>query len=247
MATLTADERRRYSRNIMLSGIGAEGQERLLQSKVLIVGCGALGSVCAMYLAGSGVGMLGLVDFDTVDISNLQRQLSYTITDIGQSKAGTLASKIRDINPAVNVKVYDTLLTGRSAGDIISEYDIIVEGSDNPDTKYLISDMCADLKKNCVMGGIAGTQGQVICFAHGHASYRDFFPEAAAPDGFTPCSLGGVLGPLPGIVGSIQAAETVKIITGLGKPMFDTLLLIDAGNMEFNKLTIYPDNDGGNL
>ena len=222
----------------MLSGIGAEGQQKLLDSSVLIVGCGALGSVASLYLAGSGIGRIGLVDFDTVDVSNLQRQLSFTTADVSTKKSVTLGDKLRAINPDIHVEIYDEFLTPRRAKELIAQYDVIVEGSDNPDTKYMVSDACVALGKPYVMGGISGYGGQVTSYSPGHAAYRDIFPEAAAPDGFTPCALGGVLGPLPGIVGSIQASEVIKIVTGIGEPLFNRLLLVDAESMQFRRIGV---------
>lgn len=238
MLHLDEDNRRRYSRNIMLSEIGIEGQEKLFQSSVLIVGCGALGSVAAMYLAGSGVGRIGLIDFDTIDISNLQRQLAYGTDDIGKKKTVKLAEKIKNINSDITVECYDIFVNGKTLGGIAENYDIIIEGSDNPDTKYFVSKTSVELKKPCILGGIFRTEGQVLTYIPGHASYIDFFPVGAEAGGFTPCSLGGVLGPLPGIVASIQATEAIKILTGFGQPLIDRLLLIDAATMTFTILSI---------
>lgn len=235
---LTPDEKRRYSRNIMLPEIGPDGQKKLLRSKVLVVGCGALGSVAALYLAGSGVGEIGLVDFDTVDLSNLQRQLPYRFSDVGRPKADVLAESVECLNPAIKVKATNGLLTKKNACKLIGDYDIVVEGSDNPDTKYLVAEECRKSSVPCVIGGISGVSGQVLTFVPGHASYCDVFPEAAPTGSFTPCALGGVLGPLPGIIGSIQAAEVIKLITGFGQPLIDAMLLVDASTMNFTRLQI---------
>lgn len=235
---MTKDDSRRYSRNIMLDGIGREGQEKLSRASVLLVGCGALGTVAGLYLAGSGVGRIGLVDFDTIDLSNLQRQLAFNINDIGLKKCETLASRIKAVNPSVNTDCHGCFLTGNKAHGLLEGYDIIVEGSDNPETKYLISSVCHELKKPCVTGGVSQWNGQVLTFMPGHATYSDFFPDASMSGSFTPCALGGVLGPLPGIIGSIQAAEVIKIICGAGVPLADRMLLVDSRSMKFHTVQI---------
>ncbi len=231
-------DKRRYSRNIMLEGIGREGQEKLLNASVLIVGAGALGSVTAMYLAASGIGHIAIADFDTVDISNLQRQLSFTEQDLGKSKAEITAQKLQAINSDIKITTYNKFLSPKDIESIATTYDIILEGSDNPDTKYMVTDTCADKGIPCVLGAVAQYQGQVLTYRPGTTSYRDIFPQAAPQGGFTPCALGGVLGPLPGIIGSIMASETIKIITGVGTPLTDRLLLVDARDMKFNTINL---------
>lgn len=228
----------RYSRNLMLTTIGEEGQRKLLGSSVLVVGCGALGSIAAMYLAGSGVGRIGIADFDTIDISNLQRQIGYTSADVGKDKTEVLESSIRALNPGVEVQRHNCFLSHKNAEEIINSYDIVVEGSDNPDTKYLVASICGKLAKPYVIGGVRELTGQIATCLPGHAGYTDIFPEAAAAGGFTPCALGGLLGPLPGIVASIQACEAVKIIAGFGATLADRLLLIDAAAMTFTELKV---------
>ena len=237
---MTPDQRRRYSRNVMLDGMGKEGQERLLRSRALVVGCGALGSICAMYLAGSGVGELTLVDFDTIDISNLQRQLSFTTAQCGQKKAEALAERIAAINPEVKLSVHTGMLTRKNAAELFEGKDVVIEGSDNPATKYLVTDLCAELGIPCVLGGVSQWQGQVMSWAPGGPwpTYRDIFPEAAEEGGFTPCSLGGVLGPLPGIIGSYQASEAIKILTGAGTPLYGQMLLLTLDSPTANILTL---------
>lgn len=225
--SLSPDNRRRYSRNILLPEIGHQGQSKLLASNVLIVGCGALGSIVAMYLAGSGVGHMTLVDFDTIDISNLQRQLSFTTGSCGQKKAAVTADRLKEINPEVSVTVFDGMLTAKNAGTLFQGHDLVIEGSDNPATKYLVTDQCSLLSIPCVLGGVAQFRGQVMSWKPGCASYRDVFPEPAQEGGYTPCALGGVLGPLPGIIGSYQAAEAVKILTDVGQPLYNRLLIFD--------------------
>ncbi|MCH5247495.1 MAG: HesA/MoeB/ThiF family protein [Muribaculaceae bacterium] len=229
----SGDRYRRYGRNLMLEEIGAEGQERLLSSRVTIVGCGALGTITAMYLAGSGVGTINLIDFDTIDISNLQRQIVYRETETGLKKCEILAERIISLNPDVKVIANDVLLSGKNGERLFEGSDIIVEGSDNPETKYLVNDICVSTGKPYVLAGISGYGGQVMTHIQESATYRDVFPEAAPKEGCTPCSEGGVLGPLPGIVGSIQAAEVIKFLTGKGDLLVNRLLTVDAFTMEF--------------
>jgi adenylyltransferase/sulfurtransferase len=232
------NDKRRYSRNTMLEGIGRDGQQKLSNASVLIIGAGALGSIVSMYLAGSGVGTIGIADFDTIDISNLQRQLAFTEADLGKSKAAVTADKLRAINSNITVNCIDKFITPNVLKSLVNNYDIIVDGSDNPDTKYMITDACVEANKICIFGGISQFVGQVLCYKPGSVSYRDIFPEAAPAGGFSPCAIGGVLGPLPGIVGSIMAAETIKLITNAGKPLLNRMLLIDALDMSFRTIEL---------
>lgn len=234
MRELSQEERRRYSRTVMLPEIGKEGQARLLESHALIVGCGALGSIVAMQLAASGVGHLTIVDFDTVDISNLQRQLAFTEGDIGQKKSERLAAKIHAINSGIEVKTIDGVLKRTKAERLMADCDIAIEGSDNPATKYMVTDVAEALEKPCVLGAVSGFSGQVQTFAPGHAGYRDWWPEEVGESGFTPCSLGGLLGPVPSLVASLQSAEAIKILAGLKPALLDTLLTLDTLKMEFH-------------
>lgn len=229
-ADLSKEQRLRYSRNILLPEIGKEGQRRLLDSRVLIVGTGALGSIAAMYLAASGVGHITLADYDTVDISNLQRQLSFSTADCGSMKVDAARSRMASINPDVTVDVFARMITGENAHGLFSGHDLVIEGSDNPATKYLVTDTCAELQIPCVLGGVTQFQGQVMSWAPGHPTYRDLFPEQAEAGGYTPCSLGGVLGPLPGVIASTQACEAVKILTGAGTPLYGKLFMVDMLN-----------------
>lgn len=236
---LTTDERRRYSRGMMLEGIGEDGQMALKRSSVLVVGAGALGSIVSMYMAGSGVGHIAVADFDTVDLSNLQRQLSFTEDDLGQRKAEATGRRLRSINSLVRVEVIDELITARRADELFGRFDVIVEGSDNPATKYLVSDAAVRAERPCVIGGVREFGGQVMTQLPGHACYRDLFPDAACDAaGLTPCAAGGVLGPLPGIVASVQAAEVIKLLTSTGTPLTDRLLLIDALDMHFTEIAL---------
>lgn len=224
----TSDQKRRYSRNIMLPEIGKVGQARLISSRVLVIGAGALGSICAMYLAASGIGNITIVDFDTIDISNLQRQLSFSSTDCGKSKAEITKERIAAINPEVKVTVANTMFNRKNAKELLDGVDLAIEGSDNPATKYLLSEKCEELGIPYTLGGVSGFEGQVMSWKPGATSYRDIFPVPAADGEYLPCSLGGVPGPLTGIVGSIQAMEAIKMICNIGTPLYNTLLLIDA-------------------
>lgn len=224
---MTPDQRRRYSRNIMLPEIGKEGQRRLLDAHVLVIGAGALGSISAMYLAGSGVGRITVADFDTIDISNLQRQLSFTTAQCGRKKAEALRERIAEINPDIEVTAIDSMITSRQIDELTRGADLVLEGSDNPATKYIVSDSCTRCGTPYVLGGVAQWQGQVMSWRQGYPCYREIFPEAAEDGGFTPCSIGGVLGPLPGIIGSWQAAEAIKILTGSGSPLYGRMALVD--------------------
>lgn len=234
MKELTPDERRRYSRTISLPEIGNEGQLRLLSSHVLIVGCGALGSIVAMQLAASGIGHMTVVDFDTVDISNLQRQLAFCENDIGHKKARRLAAKLTSINSGINVNSMDRLLRNGDMDALLADCDVVVEGSDNPATKYMVTDAAASGGIPCVLGAVSGFTGQVQTFLPGHTSYRDWWPDEVDHAGFTPCSMGGLLGPVPSLVASIQAAEVIKILTGIGSTLADSLLTIDTYSMDFH-------------
>lgn len=232
--TISKDNCRRYSRNILLEGFGKEKQIELLNSSVLIVGTGALGSIVAMYLAASGIGRIGIADFDTIDISNLQRQLSFTENDLGKPKVEVTAKKLKAINSGIDINVHSGMLTKQKAAELFPMYDVIVEGSDNPATKYMVTDIALQCNRPCVVGGVAQYKGQVMTiFPHKNFTYRDVFPDAADENGYTPCSIGGVFGPLPGIIGSIQAAETIKVITDIGSTLSGKILTVDSLTMEF--------------
>lgn len=236
MGSLTSEQLRRYSRNIRLEGFGKEGQELLMKASVLIIGTGALGSVVSMYLAASGIGHIGIADFDTIDISNLQRQLSFTETDCGKFKVEATAAKLHDINSEIEVTIYNRFLRPVDFTEISKSYDVVVECTDNPASKYMVTDACASQGKPYCFGGVAQYEGQVLSWRPGVPTYRDIFPEAASEGDYMPCSLGGVLGPLPGIVGSVQASEVIKIITGIGTPLYGRMLLIDALSMSFRTI-----------
>ncbi|NTW49999.1 MAG: molybdopterin-synthase adenylyltransferase MoeB [Chlorobiales bacterium] len=236
---LSNDEITRYSRHLLIPEFGIEGQKKLKQASVLIVGAGGLGSPVAMYLAAAGIGKLGIVEYDTVDGSNLQRQLLYRTSDIGRPKAEAAKDTIKAINPFVDVQLYSVPLTSRNALEIFSGYDVIVDGSDNFPTRYLVSDACVMLHKPNVYGSIFRFEGQVSIFhAEKGACYRCLYPEPPPPDLVPSCAEAGVLGVLPGIIGSLQAIETIKLITGIGEPLLNRLLLFDALRMKFQELRL---------
>lgn len=232
------NQKQRYSRLVSIPEIGGEGVRKLNASHVLMIGCGALGSMCAMYLAASGVGHLTIADFDTIDISNLQRQLFFTEQDLGRSKAQVLASRINGLNSETEVTVLEKLI--RSVYDLgdITAYDVIIDGSDNPHTKLLTDRLSADSDVPCVIAGVRGFECQIMTCVPGSVRYADVFGEDAAFSGFTPCSIGGVLGPTAGVAASLQCAEAVKIIAGTGKPLTDRLLAMNLLDMSVNVLSI---------
>ena len=239
---LTAAERRRYSRHLILPLVEAEGQRRLKAARVLIVGAGGLGSPVALYLAAAGVGTLGLVDFDVVDVTNLQRQLLHGTDDVGRPKLDSARERIRDVNPHVHVEPYQTRLTSANALEIIGDYDLVVDGTDNFATRYLTNDACVLLGKPNVYGSIFRFEGQASLFATADGPcYRCLVPEPPSPGQVPSCAEGGVLGVLPGIVGTIQAVEAIKVVLGIGETLAGRLLLIDALTMEFRTLRLRRD------
>ncbi|GIV70430.1 molybdopterin-synthase adenylyltransferase MoeB [Caldilinea sp.] len=246
---LTEEQRIRYSRHTLLKEVGEAGQIKLLEAKVLLIGAGGLGSPAAMYLAAAGVGTLGIVDFDVVDLSNLQRQLLHGNKDVGRPKVESAADRIRDINPDVKVIPHNTPLTSENALDIIRQYDIVLNGSDNFPTRYLVNDACHMLGKPLVDGSIFMFEGQATVYMPdipekgivGGPCYRCLYPEPPAPGEVPSCAEAGVLGVLPGIVGSIQAIEAIKLILGIGEPLVGRLLLIDTLDMSFRTLKVQRD------
>ncbi len=239
---LTQSEFARYSRHIIMPEVGLDGQKKLKAAKVLIIGTGGLGSPLALYLAAAGVGTLGLVDFDTVDASNLQRQIIHGTKDIGRSKCQSAADTLRDINPEVNVVLHEERFTSKNAIAIVTPYDIVVDGTDNFPTRYLTNDVCVLLNKPNVYGSIFRFDGQATVFhpALGPC-YRCLYPEPPPPGEVPSCAEGGVLGILPGVIGCIQATETIKLILGIGEPLIGRLLLFDALNMTFKTFKIRRD------
>lgn len=214
----------------MLEGIGPDGINRLKKGKVLVIGCGALGSLCAMYLAASGVGTVGIADFDTIDISNLQRQLFFSESDLGKSKTEILRDRLTSINSDIKVNVYDELINHTKALQYFSEYDFIVDGSDNPTTKKQTAETCETLGTPYCIGGVREYSGQIMSWSNGHAGYLDIFGDVPQCSGFTPCSLAGVFGPAAGVVASIQAGEAIKHLTRTGKMLYDRLFIFDLFN-----------------
>ena len=239
---LTVDEVRRYSRHLIIPDVAMAGQQRLMNAKVLCVGAGGLGSPALMYLAAAGVGTLGIVEFDTVDESNLQRQIIHGQSDIGKSKALSAKEKIAEINPYVNVILHETLLDNSNVMEIFSQYDIIVDGTDNFATRYLVNDACVLLKKPYVWGSIYRFDGQASVFwAEYGPCYRCLYPEPPPPGMVPSCAEGGVLGVLCATIGSIQTTEAIKVLTGIGEPLIGSLMVYDALDMTFRKIKVRKD------
>jgi adenylyltransferase/sulfurtransferase len=236
---LTTDDLSRYSRHLIMPEVGVEGQQRLKAAKVLCVGTGGLGSPLALYLAAAGVGTLGLVDFDVVDASNLQRQIIHSTADIGRKKLDSAAEKLLALNPALNVVKHETMLSSANALEILKDYDIVADGTDNFPTRYLVNDACVLLGKPNVYGSIFRFEGQASVFAtETGPCYRCLYPEPPPPGLVPSCAEGGVLGILPGLVGVMQATEAIKLILGKGEPLIGRLLLIDALSMKFRELKL---------
>ena len=244
MEKLLQDELQRYSRHLALKSFGMDGQLRLKRSRVLVVGAGGLGSPVLLYLAAAGVGTIGIADDDRVEISNLQRQVIFTVDNVGSYKCEAAASRIRQLNPFVRTDTYTERLTSRNASDIIASYDLVVDGTDNFATRYLLNDACVLLGKPLVYGSILEFEGHVAVFnvlrkdASFSTNYRDLFPEPPQPDMVPNCEQAGVIGVMAGIIGSIQANETIKLLTGTGEPLADRLLIIDSQTMEQNIIRI---------
>ena len=236
---LSREELLRYSRHLVLPGVGLEGQRRIKAARVLLVGAGGLGSPAALYLAAAGVGTIGLVDFDLVDASNLQRQVLHGTSAVGKPKLDSARARVADLNPNVLVETHSTRLTSENALEILRGYDIIVDGTDNFPTRYLVNDACVLLGKPSVYGSIFRFDGQasVFCTADGPC-YRCLFPTPPAPGSVPSCAEGGVLGVLPGLVGTIQATEALKLILGAGDALVGRLLLVDALNMTFRTVRV---------
>lgn len=236
---LSKEEVLRYSRHLIMPEVGMEGQLNLKQARVLCVGTGGLGAPLGLYLAAAGVGHLGLIDFDVVDTTNLQRQVLFGNGDVGRPKIEVAASRLRDLNPDIQIDTFETHLTSENALDILKGYDIIVDGTDNFPTRYLVNDACVLLGKPNVYGSIFRFEGQITIFGYPDGPcYRCLYPEPPPPGLVPSCAEGGVLGVLPGIVGTIQAAETLKLIIGKGEPLVGRLLLFDALAMRFRELKI---------
>ena len=237
--TLSQEEILRYSRHLILPDVGLAGQERLKAASILLVGAGGLGSPLALYLAAAGVGHLGLVDFDVVDVTNLQRQVLHGTKDVGRSKLASARERIADINPHVRVTTFETRLDSSNALEIIRGFDIVIDGTDNFPTRYLVNDACVLLGKPNVYGSIFRFEGQASVFATADGPcYRCLFPEPPPPGLVPSCAEGGVLGVLPGLVGTIQATEAIKLIVGIGETLVGRLLLIDALTARFRTVKL---------
>ena len=239
---LAHDEVLRYSRHLLLPEVGVEGQQRLKAARVLCVGAGGLGSPALLYLAAAGVGTIGLVDFDTVDLTNLQRQIAHGTADVGRRKTESAADRVAALNPHVSVEAHDVRLSSENALDLIARYDIVLDGSDNFPTRYLVNDACALAGRPYVYGSIFRFEGQASVFdAARGPCYRCLHPEPPPPGLVPSCAEGGVLGVLPGIIGSIQALETIKLILGAGSSLVGRLILFDALRMGFRELELRKD------
>ncbi len=239
--TLTLDQIRRYQRQIIMPEVGSIGQRKLLDASVLLIGAGGLGSPAAFYLAAAGVGTIGIVDFDVVDMSNLHRQILHGHSDLGRPKVESAAETLRDVNPDINVIGYNVPISSENAFEIIRPFDIVVNGSDNFPTRYLVNDACYFLRKPLVDGGIFRFEGQATVYLPGSGCYRCLYPSPPPPGAVPSCADAGVLGVLPGIIGSIQAVEAIKLILGQGEPLVNRLLMFDSLAMEFREVRIRRD------
>lgn len=235
---MTDQQKDRYSRHILLEGFGEAGQERLLKAKVLIVGAGGLGSPCALYLAAAGVGSIGIADADVVSLSNLQRQVIHASKDEGRLKADSAAEKMQAINPEVKVEIYPYYIDEENAKEIFAQYDFIVECTDSFESKYLINDVCVELGKPFCIAGIVKYSGQMMTHVSGTATYRDIFPEPPLPEEVQKAATVGVLGSAVGTMGTLQATEVIKYLTGLGQLLTNRMLLFDALTMSFQSLEL---------
>jgi molybdopterin/thiamine biosynthesis adenylyltransferase/rhodanese-related sulfurtransferase len=243
VSKLNPEEIKRYSRHLVLKEFGAEGQLKLKQARILVVGAGGLGCPALLYLAAAGVGTLGIVDFDVVQESNLQRQVLFRMDDIGTNKANAATNHLRELNPLISITPYPVRLTSQNALDIIGNYDLVIDGSDNFPTRYLVNDACVLLDKSFVYGSVLEYEGQVSVFnvhlnSQYSSNYRDLFHSPPLPDKVPNCEQAGVLGVLPGIIGSIQANEAIKVLTGIGEPLIDRLLLMDSLTLETTQIKI---------
>ena len=242
MLHFSEDQVQRYSRHIILPEVGVEGQEKLLSSRVLIAGMGGLGSPAALYLAAAGIGTFGLVDFDVVELSNLQRQVIHTTEDLGKPKVKSAEETIKAINPDATVHQYRQRIASETIADIITDYDLVLDGTDNFPTRFLLNDACLLTGKILVYGAVLRFDGQVSVFAPNQGPcYRCFIPEMPPPGAVPSCQQGGILGVLPGVIGILQATEAIKLLIGVGEPLIGRLLLFDALSMEINEVKLRRD------
>lgn len=239
MSDFSRDEKQRYARHIILPEVGEAGQRKLKEARVAVVGAGGLGSPVALYLAAAGVGKIGLIDFDNVDLSNLQRQVLYTVADLHKSKSDTAKEKLLALNPEIEIVSHEIRLSSENVMQTIADYDLVVDGTDNFSTRYLINDACVLSSKPNVYGSIFRFEGQLSVFcAKNGPCYRCLFPDPPEPDAVPNCAEGGVLGVLAGVIGTLQATEAVKLILAEGTPLIGKLLLYNALDMEFQKLNV---------
>ena len=237
---LTTQELQRYSRHLIMPEVTVDGQKRLKAARVLCIGAGGLGSPAALYLAAAGVGTLGIVDFDRVDLTNLQRQILHGTKDVGRSKLASARDRLGDINPEIDLKLHECRLSSANAEQIVADYDVVVDGSDNFATRYLSNDVCVFARKPNIYGSVFRFEGQTTVFAPhlGGPCYRCLFPEPPPPESVPNCAQAGVLGVLPGIIGMLQAIETIKLILGIGDPLIGRLLHFDALKVHFRELKL---------
>src|SRR5918996_1086891 len=240
---LSAEELQRYSRHLLMPEVTSEGQKRLKAARILCIGAGGLGSPSALYLAAAGVGVIGIVDFDDVDLSNLQRQILHGTNDIGRGKLESARDRLRDINPEIEIELHKFRFSSENAPELVSRYDVVVDGSDNFPTRYLSNDVSVFARKPNVYGSVFRFEGQTTVFAPhlGGPCYRCLFPEPPPPDSVPNCAQAGVLGVLPGIIGMLQAIETIKLIVGIGEPLVGRLLHFDALKVKFRELNLRRD------
>src|ERR1051325_8976593 len=245
MVEFSQEERVRYSRHLMMPEVGPEGQSKLKSARVLCIGAGGLGSPAALYLAAAGVGTIGIVDLDDVDLSNLHRQLLHGTKDIGRKKLESARDRLRDVNPNVALELHECRISSANAREIVEKYDIVVDGSDNFPTRYLSNDVCVFERKPNVYGSVFRFEGQTTVFAPalGGPCYRCLFPEPPPPDSVPNCAQAGVLGVLPGIIGTLQAIEAIKLIIGIGESLVGRLLYFDALKVKFRELNLRRDAD----
>jgi molybdopterin/thiamine biosynthesis adenylyltransferase/rhodanese-related sulfurtransferase len=239
----------RYSRQFVLPGMGLEGQQKLKQGSILVIGAGGLGSPALLYLAAAGIGRIGIVEFDTVDESNLQRQILYSTEDVGKPKVLKAQERLHHLNAHVSTDIHHCVLNTQNAMDIISGYDVVIDGSDNLPTRYLVNDACVFLNKTLIYGAVFQFEGQASVFNQQFANgargpnYRDLFPEPPPPEMVPSCNVGGVLGVLPGIIGTIQANEAIKVIAGIGKTLSGRLMMFDSLDFTIRFLNLKPNPD----
>ena len=244
LPALSHAEVRRYSRHLIMPEVGMEGQRKLKAARALCIGAGGLGSPVALYLGAAGIGTIGIVDFDTVDFSNLQRQIIHGTPDVGRSKLQSAKDRLQGLNPEVNIELHETALSSKNALELLAAYDVIIDGTDNFPTRYLVNDACVILGKPNVYGSIFRFEGQASVFATKEGPcYRCLYPEPPPPGLVPSCAEGGVLGVLPGIIGTIQATEAIKILIGVGKPLIGRFLIVDALHMRFRELKLRKDSE----